>query len=513
MLVSGAGTNLQALIDACRDEAYGAQVVAVGADRPGITALDRAERAGIPSFILRLSDYPSREEWDAALARTCAGYQPDLIVLAGFMKLVGKEFLEVFGGRCLNTHPALLPSFPGTHGVRDALAHGVKVTGCTVFIVDEGVDAGPIVAQASVPVADDDDEATLHERIKVAERALLAGTVGAMVRDGWSVRGRKVRIGPCWTRNQIPIRRALISVYDKTGLEELASGLHAAGVEIVSTGSTAARIAAAGVPVTPVEELTGFPECLDGRVKTLHPRVHAGLLADTANPAHEAQLAELRIEPFQLLVSNLYPFEATVASGASPEQCVEQIDIGGPAMVRAAAKNHGSVAVVTDPSRYADVLAALAAGGFTLDQRRALAAEAFAHTAAYDIAVASWFASAYAPDETAREATPAGPGWPPPCGGAPTCSATARTRTSAPPCTRGRARQRASRPPNCCTARPCPTTTTWTRTRPGARRTTSPSRAWPSSSTPTRAGSPSAPTWPTRTPRRTPATRSRRSAG
>ena len=210
--------------------------------------------------------------------------------------------------------------------------------------------------------------------------------------------------------NQIPIRRALISVYDKTGLEELASGLHAAGVEIVSTGSTAARIAAAGVPVTPVEELTGFPECLDGRVKTLHPRVHAGLLADMASSEHEAQLAELGIEPFQLLVSNLYPFEATVASGASPDQCVEQIDIGGPAMVRAAAKNHGSVAVVTDPSRYADVLAALAAGGFTLDQRRALAAEAFAHTAAYDIAVASWFASAYATDETTRE--DGGSGWP-----------------------------------------------------------------------------------------------------
>jgi len=209
------------------------------------------------------------------------------------------------------------------------------------------------------------------------------------------------------TVTRIPIRRALISVYDKTGLEELASGLHAAGVEIVSTGNTAARITAAGVPVTPVEELTGFPECLDGRVKTLHPRVHAGLLADMANSKHEAQLAELRIEPFQLLVSNLYPFEATVASGASPEQCAEQIDIGGPSMVRAAAKNHASVAVVIEPSRYADVLAALAGGGFTLDQRRQLAAAAFAHTAAYDIAVASWFASAYAPDETAREA-----GWP-----------------------------------------------------------------------------------------------------
>jgi phosphoribosylaminoimidazolecarboxamide formyltransferase/IMP cyclohydrolase len=206
---------------------------------------------------------------------------------------------------------------------------------------------------------------------------------------------------------RIPIRRALISVYDKTGLEDLASGLQAAGVEIVSTGSTAARIGAAGVPVTRVEDLTGFPECLDGRVKTLHPRVHAGLLADTANAGHEAQLAELGIEPFQLLVSNLYPFEATVASGASPQECVEQIDIGGPSMVRAAAKNHGSVAVIIDPSRYADVLAALAEGGFTREQRRSLAAEAFAHTAAYDLAVASWFAAAYAPDETARDA-----GWP-----------------------------------------------------------------------------------------------------
>jgi phosphoribosylaminoimidazolecarboxamide formyltransferase / IMP cyclohydrolase len=206
---------------------------------------------------------------------------------------------------------------------------------------------------------------------------------------------------------RIPIRRALISVYDKTGLADLASGLHAAGVDIISTGSTAARIAAAGVPVTPVEELTGFPECLDGRVKTLHPKVHAGLLADTTKPAHEAQLAELGIEPFQLVVSNLYPFEATVASGASPEQSVEQIDIGGPSMVRAAAKNHGSVAVVIEPARYGDVLAAVAEGGFTLDQRRQLAAEAFAHTAAYDIAVASWFASGYAADEIARDV-----GWP-----------------------------------------------------------------------------------------------------
>ena len=195
VLVSGEGTNLQALIDACRNESYGAQVVAVGADRDMINALARAERAGLPSFTVRLADYPSREDWDAALTRACAGYAPDLIVMAGFMKLVGKPFLDRFGGCCVNTHPALLPSFPGPHGVRDALAHGVKVTGCTVLLVDEGVDAGPIAAQACVPVADDDDEVTLHERIKVTERALLVGTVGRMVREGWSVRGRKVRIG------------------------------------------------------------------------------------------------------------------------------------------------------------------------------------------------------------------------------------------------------------------------------------------------------------------------------
>ncbi|WP_432542713.1 bifunctional phosphoribosylaminoimidazolecarboxamide formyltransferase/IMP cyclohydrolase [Kineococcus sp. SYSU DK002] len=191
---------------------------------------------------------------------------------------------------------------------------------------------------------------------------------------------------------KVPVKRALVSVYDKTGLEELARGLHAAGVALVSTGSTATRIAAAGVPVTPVEELTGFPECLDGRVKTLHPRVHAGILADRRLPDHVRQLAELDVEPFDLVVVNLYPFAATVASGAGYDEVVEQIDIGGPSMVRAAAKNHPSVAVVVDPAKYADVLAAVADGGFDLTARKRLAAAAFAHTAAYDTAVASWFA-------------------------------------------------------------------------------------------------------------------------
>ncbi len=192
-----------------------------------------------------------------------------------------------------------------------------------------------------------------------------------------------------------PVRRALVSVYDKTGLLELGQGLAAAGVEIVSTGSTAAKLRDAGVAVTAVDELTGFPECLDGRVKTLHPKVHAGILADLRLPDHVSQLADLGVAPFELVVVNLYPFTQTVASGAAPDECVEQIDIGGPTMVRAAAKNHPSVAVVVDPSSYDEVLASVAEGGTTFEQRRRLASLAFQHTAAYDVAVASWFASDY----------------------------------------------------------------------------------------------------------------------
>ncbi len=194
---------------------------------------------------------------------------------------------------------------------------------------------------------------------------------------------------------KIAIRRALVSVYDKTGLEELGRGLAKAGIEVVSTGSTAARLREAGVEVTAVDELTGFPECLDGRVKTLHPRVHAGILADRRLPDHVQQLTDLGVEPFDLVIVNLYPFTDTVSSGAGPDECVEQIDIGGPTMVRAAAKNHPSVAVVVDPASYPLVLEAVESGGFTFEQRRALASQAFQHTAAYDVAVASWFSNVY----------------------------------------------------------------------------------------------------------------------
>lgn len=195
MLVSGAGTNLAALLEACADPEYGARVVAVGADREGTRGLERAEEAGLPTFVRRLDQFTSRAHWDRSLTDTVAAFEPDLVVLAGFMKLVGDEFLARFPDAVLNTHPALCPSFPGTSGPADALAYGVRVTGATLFVVDAGVDTGPIVAQTAVPVAEDDDVERLHERIKVAERQMLVDNVGRLAREGFTITDRKVRFG------------------------------------------------------------------------------------------------------------------------------------------------------------------------------------------------------------------------------------------------------------------------------------------------------------------------------
>ena len=194
VLVSGTGTNLQALLDACGDPAYGAVVAAVVSDRPDAGGLIRARAAGVPAAVVDPAAYPTRTDWDQALAAAVAEHVPDLVVCAGFMRLLGSAFLERFPGRIVNTHPALLPAFPGAHAVRDALAYGARITGVTVHLIDEGVDTGPVIAQAAVPVVEGDDEEALHERIKGVERALLVETVGRLVREGWSVEGRKVRI-------------------------------------------------------------------------------------------------------------------------------------------------------------------------------------------------------------------------------------------------------------------------------------------------------------------------------
>jgi phosphoribosylaminoimidazolecarboxamide formyltransferase/IMP cyclohydrolase len=361
--VSGAGSNLRSLVETARRGILGGDVVLVFADRD-CPAVAWAQEQGIDTAVV-----PGGA--DDALLETLEGARPDLVVLAGYMRLIGPRVLAAFGGRILNTHPSLLPAFPGAHAVRDALAAGVRVTGATVHLVDETLDGGPILAQESVPVLEGDAEATLHERIKQVEHRLLPRTVAR-------------RLGAP------PPRRALLSVSDKTGLAAFGRALDRLGFELVSTGGTARALRDAGLPVTDVAGVTGFPEMLDGRVKTLHPRVHGGILADLRRDDHRAQLDAAGIDPFELVVVNLYPFaEAAAKPGLGLDELIEEIDIGGPSLVRAAAKNHASVAIVTSPARYPAIVDALERDGRVGEGlRAALAVEAFAHTAAYDARIA-----------------------------------------------------------------------------------------------------------------------------
>ena len=382
--VSGSGSNLRALAAAASRGELGAGIALVFADRD-CAALAWAAEQGIDTALIPGGD-------DATLADTLKAVEPDAIVLAGYMRLIGSEVLAAFPGRILNTHPSLLPAFPGAHAVRDALAHSVAITGCTVHLVDDALDGGPIVAQVPVPVLPDDDEATLHERIRAAEHELLPRVVAQLVAGAISADGRRVTLDLDRADATLPKpRRALLSVSDKSGLVPFAGRLVGLGFELVSTGGTARTLREAGLPVTDVAAVTGFPEMLDGRVKTLHPRVHAGLLADRRLEDHRHQLLAAGIAPFELVVVNLYPFaQAAAKPGIGFDALVEEIDIGGPSMVRAAAKNHANVAIVTDPARYGDVLAALEeAGDVPLALRSVLAVEAFRHTAAYDARISA----------------------------------------------------------------------------------------------------------------------------
>lgn len=384
--VSGAGSNLRALGAAADRGELGGAIVLVVADRD-CEALEWAVERGIETAVVPGGD-------DGILAATLGAARPDAVVLAGYLRIVGPRTLAAFGGRILNVHPSLLPSFPGAHAVDEALQAGVAVTGVTVHFVDEVLDGGPIVAQEPVPVLPDDDHESLVGRLHAAEHRLLPWAVALLLARSLEVPsgGRRVALDPERAAANVPRpRRALLSVSDKAGLADFATGLVRHGFELVSTGGTARALRAAGLPVTDVAAVTGFPEMLDGRVKTLHPRIHAGLLADRRSADHRRQLAAAGIAPFELVVVNLYPFAAAAdRREIAFDELVEEIDIGGPSMIRAAAKNHASVAVVTSPTRYPALLAALdETGEVPLGLRSALAVEAFALTAAYDARIAA----------------------------------------------------------------------------------------------------------------------------
>jgi phosphoribosylaminoimidazolecarboxamide formyltransferase/IMP cyclohydrolase len=373
-LASGNGTILEAILSA------GLDLCVVVADRPCRALLVAAE-AGVPAELLLRDGYGSgfdRHAYTRRVVGILERYRVDVVAMAGFGTIFGPEIFSAYPGRVLNTHPALLPAFKGWHAVRDALAAGVKVTGTTVHVATEQVDDGPVLAQEEVLVLPGDTEQALHERIKSVERRLYPQTIRRFL-----AQVRPERATAVTTPGGTGVK-ALLSVYDKTGLDELARALVAAGYELVASGKTAAALHDAGLPHATVEAVTEWPEMLGGRVKTLHPRLYAGVLADLEDPGHRADLARHGIDPVGLVVCNLYPFRSRPS--------VEMIDIGGVTLLRAAAKNWGRVGVVVDPADYPAVIAKVRdAPGLDEDLRLYLARKAFAHTAAYDASIVGWF--------------------------------------------------------------------------------------------------------------------------
>lgn len=395
VFASGGGTNLQALIDAARDGRIDGKIVLVVSNKTGAGALERAAKAGIPAETAVQKDFKTPEAYDEHLAGLCLKHKADLVCLAGFMLKLGPKMLSAFRGRIMNVHPALLPSFGGkgfygskVHGA--VIESGAKVSGATVHFVDENYDCGPIIIQQPVPVLPGDTPEALAKRVNTVELAIYPKAAALFCAGLLKLEGRKVEIsGPAPETEKV--RRALISVSDKSGAVDFCRGLAAEGVEIVSTSGTYKLLKEAGVPVRALETLTGFPEMLDGRVKTLHPAVHGGILYRRDDPAHAETVFKFGIEPIDMVVVNLYPFTET-AKKAAPwsEELIENIDIGGVALLRAAAKNYQSVAVLTSPADYDAVLAAICAGegSVPLWLKKELAVKAFAHTAAYDGAIA-----------------------------------------------------------------------------------------------------------------------------
>jgi phosphoribosylaminoimidazolecarboxamide formyltransferase / IMP cyclohydrolase len=392
----GRGSNMAAIVAAFQAGEIPGEVALVVSTTPGAPALDRARELGVAAELVDAKSSSDQAALDRALIGRFDAAGVNAIALAGYMRLLSPVFIRHFGGRVLNIHPALLPAFGGQgfYGRRvhaAVLESGARFSGATVHFADEEYDHGPIILQATVPVLDDDTPETLAARVLRQEHRLYPQALRLLAQRRLVVEGRRVRHLPSATDPAMR-RRALLSVSDKTGLAEFARGLAALGWELLSTGGTARALGDAGIPYTPVEQVTGFPEMMDGRVKTLHPAIHGGILADRSKPEHLEALRNQGFSPIDLVVVNLYPFRETVAKpDVTLLEAVENIDIGGPAMVRAAAKNFLHVAIVTSPEDYAPVLEELRAAG-TLSEatRRRLAQRAFAHTAAYDTAIAAY---------------------------------------------------------------------------------------------------------------------------
>jgi phosphoribosylaminoimidazolecarboxamide formyltransferase / IMP cyclohydrolase len=409
--VSGEGTNLRALHRAQARGLLGGTIVLVLADRP-CAALGFAADHDIPTALVAPDAFHDRAAWDEAVARTLRAAAPGWVVLAGFMRLLGSSTLEAFSQRVLNVHPSLLPAFPGAHAVADALAAGARLTGVTVHVVDHSLDGGPIVAQEAVAILPDDDRGSLLGRLHAVEHRLLPRTVALALAGALRMTDGGVEIDADLAARALRSRRALLSVSEKRGVVDLGRALDQLGFELVSTGGTARLLRDNDLPVTDVADVTGFPEMLDGRVKTLHPRVSGGVLADMRRTTHRQQLAAMGIEPFELVVVNLYPFaEAAARPDTTLDELIEEVDIGGPTLVRAAAKNHASVGVVTDPAQYDAVVAELRShGGLGEELRRELAAAAFRLTADYDEHISRQLALRWWPgaddEEPAEQALP-----------------------------------------------------------------------------------------------------------
>ena len=378
VFASGSGSNFQAIVDAVADGRLEADIALLVCDRPGAKVIERAERANVPTFVFSAKDYESKAAFESEIAEKLKAIGVDWIVLAGYMRLIGETLLSIYEGKIVNIHPSLLPAFPGKNAVQQALDAKVKVTGVTIHYVDEGMDTGPIIAQQAVTVDETDDHDCLLKKIQAIEHQLYPKTIAKLLEHREDL--------------NVATKRALVSVSDKTGIIPFAQALTELGIEIISTGGTKKAFEEAGIPVTGISEVTKFPEILDGRVKTLHPNIHGGLLAVRGKEEHRKQLAEHQIQPIDLVVVNLYPFQETIANPDSTfADAIENIDIGGPSMLRSAAKNHQYVTVVVDPADYEPVLAELKEKGETTEQlRRQLAAKVFRHTAAYDAVIADY---------------------------------------------------------------------------------------------------------------------------